>query len=69
MQIVKKAKIGKYEQGNVVSLCPNCHRLIHRGLLDTSHLHCRSAPRKRYQGKTEQTMPLFGECEDVYKVG
>ena len=24
---------GKYVKGNVISICPNCHRLIHRGLL------------------------------------
>ena len=24
---------GKYEKGNVMSVCPNCHRLIHMGLL------------------------------------
>ena len=23
---------GKYETGNVVSACPNCHRLLHRGI-------------------------------------
>lgn len=25
---------GKYTLGNVLSVCPNCHRLIHMGLLD-----------------------------------
>jgi hypothetical protein len=25
---------GKYEKGNLISLCPNCHRLVHRGLLN-----------------------------------
>lgn len=24
---------GKYEKNNVIVVCPNCHRLIHRGLL------------------------------------
>ena len=24
---------GKYTKGNVVTVCPNCHRLLHRGLL------------------------------------
>ncbi len=24
---------GKYIEGNLASLCPNCHRLVHRGLL------------------------------------
>jgi hypothetical protein len=24
---------GKYIKGNLISLCPNCHRLVHRGLL------------------------------------
>ena len=24
---------GKYIKGNVLPVCPNCHRLIHRGLL------------------------------------
>jgi hypothetical protein len=25
---------GKYQKGNVVSLCPNCHRLVHRGYVE-----------------------------------
>ncbi len=25
---------GKYVTGNVMTVCPNCHRLIHRGLLN-----------------------------------
>jgi len=24
---------GKYVKGNVIIVCPNCHRLIHRGLI------------------------------------
>ena len=24
---------GKYIKGNIISVCPNCHRLIHAGLL------------------------------------
>lgn len=24
---------GKYEKKNVVILCPNCHRLVHRGII------------------------------------
>ena len=27
---------GKYTKGNVVSLCPNCHRLIHLRLINIS---------------------------------
>jgi len=27
------AKGGKYIKGNLISVCPNCHRLIHTGLL------------------------------------
>lgn len=26
---------GKYTVSNVISLCPNCHRLFHLGLLET----------------------------------
>jgi hypothetical protein len=32
-RIVFGADGGLYVEGNVISVCPNCHRLIHRGLL------------------------------------
>ena len=32
-RIVYGCNGGKYTTGNLISLCPNCHRLVHRGLL------------------------------------
>ena len=32
-RILPKNKGGTYKNGNVIIVCPNCHRLIHRGLI------------------------------------
>jgi hypothetical protein len=32
-RIIKGEDGGKYILGNVISLCPNCHRIEHRGKL------------------------------------
>ena len=39
-RIVSKKNGGKYEAGNVISLCPNCHRMLHRKklVIDSSML-------------------------------
>lgn len=29
---------GRYVEGNVAILCPNCHRLLHRGIINNGHL-------------------------------
>jgi hypothetical protein len=29
---------GRYVKGNVVSLCPNCHRLVHRGQIEKERI-------------------------------
>ena len=35
-RIVYGCNGGKYVVGNVVAVCPNCHRLIHRGKVEIS---------------------------------
>jgi len=37
-RIVEGKNGGVYSKENVVSLCPNCHRLIHLGLLDKNSI-------------------------------
>ena len=37
-RIVPGKKNGKYTSGNTLELCPNCHRLAHKGILDTATL-------------------------------
>lgn len=32
-RIIPGNKGGKYTEDNIIVLCPNCHRLVHRGLL------------------------------------
>ena len=32
-RLVSRSKGGRYIKSNCVSLCPNCHRLIHLGLI------------------------------------
>ena len=35
-RVVWGANGGKYKKGNLISVCPNCHRLIHLGKIEMS---------------------------------
>lgn len=43
-RIIPGEKGGKYEENNIISVCPNCHRLLHRGLLELNDIKVTIAP-------------------------